>query len=255
MLHSVASGEADLTQRLTVTSQDEMGQLALSFNTFMDKLQSTLTDINHLSQHIYTVSTTAQRITEQSNEAIGKEVDAIQQIASAITQTSHSIQHVAENSKVAAVKAHQADIEAKSGVIVVNEVIQIISGLSEEVLQAGHTVQELSAHTQTIKSALDMIISISNQTNLLALNAAIEAARAGEQGRGFAVVADEVRALASRTTKATQEIKTVIDNLSSGTHQTVEIMNKSSALAIRSVEMARQAGDSLNVITRAVSEI
>jgi methyl-accepting chemotaxis protein len=200
----------------------------------------------------------ARRLTgvaEESNRTVGSQLGEIDQVAAAMRQMTATIQEVAANATSAAHGAGEADDEARHGQKVVSETIKVINELAAEVQNSADVIQHLEAESTNIGAVLDVIRGIAEQTNLLALNAAIEAARAGEQGRGFAVVADEVRHLASRTQQSTGEIRTIIQSLQGRAAAAAEAMAAGRARAEASVAKAGAAGESLAKITRAVASI
>jgi aerotaxis receptor len=192
---------------------------------------------------------------EQSSDGIRQQQSETDQVATAITEMAASVQEVARNAQNTADAADKADAEARAGRQVVADTGTAIGRLAAEVEKASGVIQQLETRSSEITSVLDVIRGIAEQTNLLALNAAIEAARAGEQGRGFAVVADEVRTLASRTQQSTQEIQSMIEKLQDGARSAVKVMTLSREQADSSVEQARHAAASLENITRSVSVI
>ncbi|MDX9767561.1 MAG: PAS domain-containing methyl-accepting chemotaxis protein [Ectothiorhodospiraceae bacterium] len=192
---------------------------------------------------------------EHSAEGIRRQQGETDQVATAVTEMAASVQEVARNAQNTADAADKADDEANAGRQVVSETEQSISRLASEVEKAAQVIQQLEASSNEISSVLDVIRGIAEQTNLLALNAAIEAARAGEQGRGFAVVADEVRTLASRTQQSTQEIQQMIEKLQGGARSAVQVMEQSRKQADQSVQQAQQAAASLAAITQGVTTI
>jgi len=254
-LDEIAQGEGDLTRRLVSKGNDEIGKLVNSFNAFIGKLQ---TIIGHVSSSTIQLSTAAEEmaaISEESKSSSAKQHKETEQVASAMNQMTATVHEVARNAEQAAVSAHEATDETANGHAVVDETISSINKLAGEVETAAEVIQQLEKDSENIGAILDVIRGISEQTNLLALNAAIEAARAGEQGRGFAVVADEVRTLASRTQKSTEEIQQMIENLQSGTAQAVNVMKSGRQQAQTSVDNAGRAGESLGTIARSVATI
>ncbi|MFA0056693.1 methyl-accepting chemotaxis protein [Vibrio echinoideorum] len=230
-LNDIASGEGDLTQRLEVKSKDEIGQLSKGFNLFLDKLQHTIKEVIQTTEQV--ASTTSQAkasasSTRESSESQFKEVDLVATAAEEMTQTSGL---VVQNAEIAVDAACEANRSAQQG----QQVIELSAGemrkLVERMSSAVPIVEELAKNNGNITEILSVIEGISEQTNLLALNAAIEAARAGEQGRGFAVVADEVRNLASRTQSSVGEIRAVIDKVHAGTQDVVEAIQEGNILA------------------------
>lgn len=254
-LDDMASGDGDLTQRLPVTTQDELGELAGSFNSFVEKIQRIVQQVasttRQLSGLVNTVATQAQR-SEQSMLAQHQETD---QVATAINQLSATAYEVAQSAQGAAKAAQQTDQETLSAKRVVDQSVASIHALVGEIRGSSDTMERLRQDVQGIVSVLEVIRSIAEQTNLLALNAAIEAARAGEAGRGFAVVADEVRALASRTQQSTGEIQGMIDRLQSATQEAVVAMQRASEMGENTRNQSNLAGTSLDEIARLIATI
>jgi methyl-accepting chemotaxis protein len=254
-LKDIASGEGDLTQRLEVTSSDEIGELATWFNRFLDKIQGTIKEVIETSNTISNTSKQAEEIAEQSRqgcESQFKEVDMVATASEEMTQTSAL---VLENADRAAEMASQAEQLAQGGQTVVQQSADTMQELVERMAMAVPIANELEKNSGNISSILSVIEGISEQTNLLALNAAIEAARAGEQGRGFAVVADEVRLLASRTHDSVDEIRVVIDELQSGTRSVTTAISEGNHLALETATQVKEAVDSLENISSFVADI
>ncbi|MBG0848019.1 cache domain-containing protein [Pseudomonas chengduensis] len=254
-LDDIAAGEGDLTRRLPVSSEDELGQLAGSFNRFVEKVHGLVRQIvemtGQLTELVGQVSEQAQR----SEQAMGQQRHETDQVATAINEMSAAAHEVAKSAQNAAEAAQQTDREGQAAKSVVDGSIQRIHSLVEDIRSSGVSLDNLQQDVLSIVSVLDVIRSIAEQTNLLALNAAIEAARAGEAGRGFAVVADEVRALASRTQQSTQEIQGMIDRLQQGTQQSVTSMRRSSDAGELTSEQANKAGESLDAIAQLIATI
>lgn len=254
-MKDIAAGEGDLTQRLPVKGDNEIDRLARAFNQFVEKIQHSIRIAGDSTESVSASASQLTLIAQQGHEHMNEQHKEVQQVASAITEMASTVREVAMNGETASSNANEAFKEAESGKMVVTETVEAITILAKEVESASVVINKLKADSKAIGSVLNVIRDIAEQTNLLALNAAIEAARAGEQGRGFAVVADEVRTLASRTQDSTQEIQTIIQGLQEGTAQAVSVMNEGVVAAKRAVDTARQAGETLSNIVGSVSAI
>ncbi len=254
-LDDIAAGEGDLTRRLPVASDDELGQLAGSFNRFVEKVHGLVRQIAEMTGQLTNLVGEVAAQAQRSEQAMERQRHETDQVATAINEMSAAAHEVARSAQGAAEAAQQTDNEGQAAKKVVDGSIQRIHSLVGEIRDSGQSLDSLQQDVQSIVSVLDVIRSIAEQTNLLALNAAIEAARAGEAGRGFAVVADEVRALASRTQQSTQEIQGMIDRLQQGTQASVSAMRRSSDAGETTSEQANQAGASLDAIAQLIGTI
>ncbi len=250
---SMAGG--DLTARVAYKGKDELGHIARSFNTLGEKFHTVIHELSAATTQLTSAAEETSAVTEETSAGIRQQQSEIEQVATAMHEMTATVQEVAHNANSAAGAAHKADEEADTGKRVVAQTIEAIDVLATEVERAAQVIQKLEQDSEEIGTVLDVIRGIAEQTNLLALNAAIEAARAGEQGRGFAVVADEVRTLASRTQQSTQEIQGMIERLQNGARDAVKAMETSRSRAQVGVEQAAQAGTSLDSITRSVTTI
>ncbi|MBA5763592.1 methyl-accepting chemotaxis protein [Vibrio sp. 404] len=254
-LDEIASGEADLTQRLVPNSHDEVGRLAISFNTFVGNMHEMVSKLSLVSASLSEQATATAQQADERSARIRAQQDEINMVATAVNQMAAATQEIAGNADNTAQHSSQAvDVCVHGGEQVV-QTQSSIQNLAREVEVATHVIQELEAHGHSINTILSTIQGIAEQTNLLALNAAIEAARAGEQGRGFAVVADEVRVLSQRTHSSTQEIQQMIETLQATTLKAVGIMGDSRQLADTSVVDSDSAAVSLTQIQKAVEAI
>ncbi|NWB07687.1 methyl-accepting chemotaxis protein [Pseudomonas sp. D5002] len=249
----VASG--DLSHNLISQRQDELGQLQRSMQSMTVGLRELIGGISDGVTQIASAAEQLSAVTEQTSAGVNSQKVETDQVATAMNEMAATVQEVARNAEEASEAAVAADQQAREGDKVVGEAIAQIERLASEVGNSTEAMGHLKRESDKIGSVLDVIKSVAQQTNLLALNAAIEAARAGEAGRGFAVVADEVRSLAQRTQKSTEEIEELIVGLQSGTQQVATIMDNSRGLTDSSVELTRRAGNALENITRTVSAI
>jgi methyl-accepting chemotaxis protein len=254
-VRDIAAGEGDLTQTLNERSNDELGELAHWFNAFVGRLRGMIGEIGGQVGELSGAATEMTRLTEHTRTSVLSQRSGTDQVATAMTEMAATVEAIAGNAGDAAQAAARADEHAGKGRAVMEETIAAISRLADEVDAAAGVIQRLEQESSAISVVLDVIRSIAEQTNLLALNAAIEAARAGEQGRGFAVVADEVRTLAERTQQSTQEIQRMIESLQNGATQAVQVMNRGRQQAGESVEAAGRAGATLDAITTDVDNI
>ncbi|MCD5978791.1 methyl-accepting chemotaxis protein [Pseudomonas sp. CDFA 611] len=253
VVNRIASG--DLTHTITITRRDELGVLQQGIQRMGATLRDLISGIRDGVTQIASAAEELSAVTEQTSAGVNNQKIETDQVATAMQEMSATVHEVARNAEQASVAAANADTQARDGDKVVGEAITQIEKLASEVLRSSDAMTLLEQESDKIGKVMDVIKAVAEQTNLLALNAAIEAARAGEAGRGFAVVADEVRGLAQRTQQSTEEIESLIAGLQNGTRQVSQIMLGSRALTDNSVALTRKAGTSLESITQTVSSI
>ncbi len=254
-MRDIAEGEGDLTRRLAVQNKDEFGELATSFNRFVERIHASISEVSSATRLVHDLS---EKVVSASNASInGSEEQSMRtnSVAAAINELGAATQEIARNAADASQHASGASEQAHGGREVVEEAISAMTALSQRISESCAQIETLNASTDEIGKILDVIKGISQQTNLLALNAAIEAARAGEAGRGFAVVADEVRNLAHRTQESAEEIHRMITSLQVGSREAVHTMNTSQVSSEQTVQVANQAGERLASVTQRIGEI
>jgi methyl-accepting chemotaxis protein len=254
-MDEIAQGGGDLTQRLDESGSNEIAHLGRSFNQFAEKIRHTVSQVNSSTVQLATAASEMSTITEETTAATQKQQSETVQVVTAMNEMTTTVQEVARHANDAADATNNADQASVEGKQIVINTMKAIEVLSSEINSAAQVIGQLEKDSDNIGSVLDVIRGIAEQTNLLALNAAIEAARAGEQGRGFAVVADEVRNLASKTQQSTQEIQAMIQKLQDGARKSVSVMEESRERAEDSVSQADKANASLEVIASSVSKI
>ncbi|OOE46336.1 methyl-accepting chemotaxis protein [Salinivibrio kushneri] len=255
VFREIGEGEGDLRQRVDINSQDEIGQLASGFNSFVEKIHRLVSDVARTGGELRSA---AEQVSSQAGATQSQseyQRDRTVQVVTAINEMGATVNEIAGNAASAASAANQASDDAASGQGVVTQARDTIARLADDMENMSKVISALAENTDSIGGILDVIRGISEQTNLLALNAAIEAARAGEQGRGFAVVADEVRSLASRTSDSTDEIQTMIDRLQQEARNAVDAMEQSRTMTAEGVNASDEASQSLNAINEQIVQI
>jgi len=254
-MKDIAQENGDLTVRLTTNSKDEMGELVLWFNSFIEKLQGVIKNVVDTALPLADTASNISTLSLSTIDSFNRQSDSVIQSRQSVEEMSQSVAEITTNAADAADAAKNANMEAVKGKEVVEQTVSGIQSLAKNVREAAETVNQLQEDTNRVNVVLEVIRGIADQTNLLALNAAIEAARAGEQGRGFAVVADEVRNLASRTQQSTEEINQMLGQLQGAAQKAVTMMESSRDSVEISVKTATEAGESLAVITDTVNII
>lgn len=254
-IQNIAEGDGDLTVRIDVDSRDELGQLAGHVNQFMAKLQGIIAEVLRNTDEVSRAAESLLEVSSTSQQAADQQCHAITMVVTAVNELTMAIQEVARNTSDTAQNTQAAAATTDASHASIQQAVNQVRDLAAHISQTAHTIEQLETEAQKVTSVIDVIRGVAEQTNLLALNAAIEAARAGEQGRGFAVVADEVRTLASRTQHSTQDIQGMLGQLQGGVQQAVTAMNASAVMTDEAVHSANDAGASLQGIGNAVKTI
>jgi len=254
-LKNIATGEGDLTARIALNQKDEIGSIVKHFNHFMERLQTLIGQTQQITDTVAQQTQTLGKDASANKDANEHQLEALTLVATAVNEMASAIQEVARNTADAADEAKTASSQSEHGQRTVYETIAQIQLLSEQVQSAAGLIAHVEEEANKVNSVIDVIGGIAEQTNLLALNAAIEAARAGEQGRGFAVVADEVRTLASRTQESTQDIQRMLQKLQQGVKDAVSAMDTSRDSAQETVKTTEGAGKTLDEVKDAVTNI
>lgn len=254
-LNNMATGGGDLTSRLPITSQDEVGELSAVFNQFVEKLQGMMSNISQATEQLAAATEETSIVTQTTSDSITSQKNETVQVASAINEMAATVKDVAENAEKAALEAKFGSEQTQASKKIIEQVVISINALAIDIDKSSGVIQSVKTGSVNIGTVLDVIKSIADQTNLLALNAAIEAARAGEQGRGFSVVADEVRSLAQKTQESTKEIEKLISYLHVESDNAVKTMEQNRNGIQNLVGQTIKATESLDTITHSVSSI
>ena len=255
VITDLANGSGDLTHRLKVETSDDLGKIADGINKFIENLQLMMLDVSHSSVSINNQINTLEDLTKSSHRLLQSHSEEMEMAVTSIHEMSATADAVAESAANAAKQTEATNSEAEQSKVAVQQAVQSVTDLVDEVEDTGKTIISMSEDSAQISSVLNVIGEIAQQTNLLALNAAIEAARAGEHGRGFAVVADEVRALAARTRQSTIEINTMLEKLSVGSEAAVVSMDSTKQSCLSTATTTSKVSSSLDLVTEAVLDI
>lgn len=254
-MRDIAQGDGDLTRRLPVSGDDEIAYLSENFNGFSEKVCKTVRAFVETASTLNSAVSDLRAVSDRSNDLIDQQHQQSDMISTAITEMAASVQEVAKNAETVAAASEKSSLDTQEAKAVFKGTLHEIGNNTNKIEEAANVIDQLESETKRIGSVLDVIRGIAEQTNLLALNAAIEAARAGEQGRGFAVVADEVRTLASRTQASTEEIEEMISRLQAGAANAVSVMSASQKSGQASIENGEKASEAINGTAGAINEI
>ena len=255
VMTDIASGDGDLTKTIDIQSNDEVGMLASQFNTFTEKLRKLLRETANNTQSVANAAVHLRDVSHNTNEEIQQEKHQVDSVTTAVTEMAATVLEISKNASMASEAADDAEHQAVDGTKQAQQAMKEIDGLATSIHEAADVVSGLSKESESIGAVVDVINSIAEQTNLLALNAAIEAARAGEQGRGFAVVADEVRSLASRTQESTDDIRKMVERLQNMAQQTDSVMKEGNEKTEQGVEQAQKVVDALQAINHSIKTV
>jgi len=254
-LKEIASGDGDLTRRLDASRKDELGRLAYEFNEFTQKIHSLVIEVQTAGSRLATETREIKTMVDQTNQSIVNQQSDIEEVASAMEEMTATVVEVSSNTVIAQQHAQYVTEQATQGSGTVTNTVSTIYEMTTDIAKVAEVINQLNQDSSAIGSVMNVIQEIAEQTNLLALNAAIEAARAGEQGRGFAVVADEVRTLATRTQSSTADIRMMVERIQQGSNDAVRVMNTSQEKVEKSVVEINSSNESLTAISKAVSDI
>ncbi|WP_166261900.1 methyl-accepting chemotaxis protein [Marinobacter salicampi] len=255
LMQGIAAGEGDLRQRLPAEGNDELAELGRRFNAFVIKIQDTIREVGATTEQVASAAEELSRVATETRQSVQVQGSETDQIAAAINEMAATVQQIAANANEVEGAASDADRLAREGGATITNAQASVNKLSEEIASTAKSIDALAAKSDDIQQVLDVIHAVTDQTNLLALNAAIEAARAGEHGRGFAVVADEVRQLARRSAESATQIRDMIDGFVTETRSAVERMKGSRSRSDETVERINHATDALRTIERSVGTI